>query len=82
MARQKTFTPYEIQQAFRKLRESLALDLGVDYANGDNFRIREIEEELMNILIPPKYVDVVKKMAKLDELKDASLDEFNDKLFG
>lgn len=81
VARQKTFTPYQIQQAFRILRESLAIDNGIDWANGRNFSVREIEMELMDILIPPKET-AANVRAKLDVLKDASLDEVNDALFG
>lgn len=81
MARKRTFTAYEITQAFRVLREFEASQNGVDYANGDNYTIREIELLLMDILQPVK-ASPEKLVQKVSKLSDASLDDFNDALFG
>jgi hypothetical protein len=81
MTRKQSFTAYEITQAFRVLRELEASQNGVDYANGDNYTIREIELLLMDILQPVKS-SPEKLVQKVSKLSDASLDDFNDALFG
>ncbi len=77
----RTFSAYEITQAFRILREFESSQNGIDYANGDNYTIREIELLLMDILQPVK-ASPEKLVQKVSKLSDASLDDFNDVLFG
>ncbi len=77
----RTFSAYEITQAFRILRELTASENGIDYANGNNFSVREIELLLMDILQPVK-ANPEKLVQKVSKLSDASLDDFNDALFG
>lgn len=81
MARKQSFSAYQITQAFRALRESEAFQNGADHANGDNYTIREIELLLMDILQPVK-ANPEKLVQKVSKLSDASLDDFNDALFG
>ena len=40
----KSYPAYEIEQAFRKVREAVAFGSSVDFANGSNFTIREVEQ--------------------------------------
>lgn len=82
MARQKTFTPYEITQAFRLLRESIATEYDTGYANGENFSIRDIEFRLMDVLQPVKQSTLDRATVDLNRLSEVSLDELNDALFG
>lgn len=82
MARKRTFTAYEITQAFRLVRESIAIEYDPNYANGENFSVRDIEFRLMNILQPVKQSTLDKTTKDLKKLSEVSLDEFNDTLFG
>ncbi len=82
MARKRTFTAYEITQAFRLVRESIAVEYDLNYANGENFSVREIEFRLMDILQPVKQSTLNRTTKNLKELAEASLEEFNDTLFG
>lgn len=77
----KSYSAYEIEKAFVKVRELLAIEYGVDYANGKTFSIEDVKRMVMDVLQPPEMVAVSKK-AEVKELKDVSLDAFNDALFG
>ena len=81
VARKKTFSAREITEAFRQLREKKSMEVGVLFANGDNFTIRSIERDLMDILQPPAGL-ASQRTVDLNKLADSSLDEFNDALFG
>ena len=82
MAKKRTFTAYEITQAFRLVRESIAVEYDLNYANGENFSVRDIEFRLMDILQPAKQSTPERATKDLKKLTDVSLDEFNDALFG
>lgn len=82
MAKKRTFTAYEITQAFRLVRESIAVEYDPSYANGENFSVRDIEFRLMDILQPVKQSTLDRRTKDLKKLSEASLDEFNDALFG
>ena len=79
----KSYSAYEIRQAFRQLREQLIFDgKSKDEVYGENFFIVEVEQMLMDMLQGNGKETAVRQAVSVDELKDASLNKFNDALFG
>jgi hypothetical protein len=74
----RTFTSYQIAQAFRQAREMVAFEHGIDTANGENFSIKDVELMVMDILQPPQKDVVAKQQKVMEELKE----NLNDTLFG
>lgn len=79
----KSYSAYEIRQAFRQMREKLVFNgKSKDEVYGENFSIVEVEQMLMDMLQGNGKETAVRQAVSVDELKDASLDKFNDALFG
>jgi hypothetical protein len=75
----RTFTSYQIAQAFQQAREKLAFEYdSVQYANSSAFSIAQVERMVMDILQPVQKNAEAKQAKKLEQMKD----DLNDVLFG
>jgi len=79
-----TYTINEIEQAFKLVREELAREFGIKVAEGDAYRIRDIEKDVVAMLQRSQRqpAPAPRKRPSLEALKTADLNAFNDILFG
>lgn len=81
----RRYTTNEIEGAFRILREQLAAEFGVKTAEGADYKIRDIERDVIDILTRNERQPAAPAKPKgvaLQDLAKADLDSFNDFLFG
>ena len=78
----KSFTAWEISEAFKMVKENQVFLTDQEHANGESYSIDDIEKMLMDMLQPPAGQNAKVKGIDLSQLRMQSPDDINKALFG